>query len=704
MRLLTQALTSIGSQRRFLFILSAAMLCIVLAGEGATRWIYRQAAEQAAAQAAVRVGLRADAAGYIMEATMQGMRALFDLAEDRARLMAAGDATYTAIEGRLAKLAERRSFGVFQVAAIDPDGVNRWSSIGGHVHVDLSDRAHFRVHFGDDSGLYVSEPIVGRVSGRETIQFSRRLNRRDGSFGGVTVLSVDPALLAQELTRLVGPSHGDVMLVRDRNSRPLARQRREAAIDPWARIGSALPGVWDNANLRAYSAADGQEFFLARRTLAGTPLAVVVFSPASEEMASLERLAFTLVLTRGGGLAALIGLGAWLISTRNRAATNLALVAATASAAEQARMLDNMDLSVCIMRVRDDEIPTVIFANRRYEAQRLARGAPRHVPTEAEPPFSRAERAAIVAALRKRGRITVERQYHAPNGNLRWVRLMFTTIGESNGELEFLSVAADIETEKAAAAAAISTSRLATLGELSAGLAHELSQPLSVISLSAEVSRMLLAQAGAELAAPALPSLAQVAERQGIIVNMVARAKTITDHLRSFSRQQGEELEPVPLAAVMRGAKLLVEGALHDHGVALAVEMPEDLPQVWGRQVLLEQVLTNLLINARDAMQEVPVGQRQVRVEAVAIGDRVRVNVLDHGPGIPEHVMGRLFEPFFTTKGAGQGTGLGLSICFGIMQSCGGTIAAANRPEGGAAFTLDFRPVTSPELAAAAAV
>jgi C4-dicarboxylate-specific signal transduction histidine kinase len=125
----------------------------------------------------------------------------------------------------------------------------------------------------------------------------------------------------------------------------------------------------------------------------------------------------------------------------------------------------------------------------------------------------------------------------------------------------------------------------------------------------------------------------------------------------------------------------------------MTTDIAEGLPLVWGQQLLLEQVMMNLLLNARDAMRETPFAQRQVRVEAAVTADEVEIRVLDNGPGIPDSILERLFEPFFTTKPVGQGTGLGLSICFGIMQSCGGSITAANRQEGGAVFTLRLKPV-----------
>jgi C4-dicarboxylate-specific signal transduction histidine kinase len=189
----------------------------------------------------------------------------------------------------------------------------------------------------------------------------------------------------------------------------------------------------------------------------------------------------------------------------------------------------------------------------------------------------------------------------------------------------------------------------------------------------------------------------EIQRRQGSIVAMVQRARTITEHLRRFARREEEELGAVDLHEVLKGARLLAGNALLEHDVALTEELPEVLPLVWGNRVLLEQVLMNLLINARDAMKETPRERRQVRVVAEGHGEAVWLRVIDSGPGIPPEILPRLFEPFFTTKAAGQGTGLGLAICYGILKSCGGDITASNVATGGAEFRMTLQALGGDE-------
>jgi C4-dicarboxylate-specific signal transduction histidine kinase len=152
-------------------------------------------------------------------------------------------------------------------------------------------------------------------------------------------------------------------------------------------------------------------------------------------------------------------------------------------------------------------------------------------------------------------------------------------------------------------------------------------------------------------------------------------------------------MEPVCLVSAVDGALALVQGHLRNDGIAVETHLPRDLPLVRGRLVLIESVLVNLCVNARDAMRQVPVESRVLRIEASTRPQgRVELRVIDQGGGIPAAVMPRLFEPFFTTKSPGEGTGLGLSISHGMMQTMGGGLAVTNTGSG-ACFVLTLRAV-----------
>lgn len=195
------------------------------------------------------------------------------------------------------------------------------------------------------------------------------------------------------------------------------------------------------------------------------------------------------------------------------------------------------------------------------------------------------------------------------------------------------------------------------------------------------------------------------------IMSQADRAKAIVTQLRAFSRVDVAALEPVDLGACVHGMMVLAGQALRDDNVQVQIELPDSLPPVVGQPILIEQVLLNLALNARDALRERAVERRRLRIgaEVGPAADEVTIKVTDSGPGFTPNVIERLFEPFFTTKPPGLGTGLGLSISRTIMRGLGGRISAANaspfgEPTGqtleGAEFTLVFRraPLVTPVL------
>ena len=160
----------------------------------------------------------------------------------------------------------------------------------------------------------------------------------------------------------------------------------------------------------------------------------------------------------------------------------------------------------------------------------------------------------------------------------------------------------------------------------------------------------------------------------------------ISAQLRQFSRKSGESLTAVSVPACIDYALRLFQARLRDADVSVERQWPEE--EVWVRAdlVRLEQVLVNLIGNALQAMAEVEAPRLILSIERD--DTRVRLGVADNGPGIPEEHLGRIFEPFFTTKSPGSGLGLGLSISSRIIDDLGGSLSAANCPEGGARFTI----------------
>ena len=228
-------------------------------------------------------------------------------------------------------------------------------------------------------------------------------------------------------------------------------------------------------------------------------------------------------------------------------------------------------------------------------------------------------------------------------------------------------------------ATAIASEKLAAVGRLTAGVSHEVLNPLNVINL---VIQRLLDDPDID------PSLAE--DLRGI-EKQADRIVKISQDLLSFSRQRTPERRSIDLNEAVRRTPALLEYDLKLQNIDVEMNLAEDLPLILADEGQLQQVILNLLTNARDVM---PKGGRLVlrtaEVEPL-FADReraVELRVEDTGPGISPGEMDKLFEPFFTTKPVGEGTGLGLSVCQGIVEAHGGVIWAENVSDGGAAFIV----------------
>jgi two-component system NtrC family sensor kinase len=233
------------------------------------------------------------------------------------------------------------------------------------------------------------------------------------------------------------------------------------------------------------------------------------------------------------------------------------------------------------------------------------------------------------------------------------------------------------------------TRRLATIGQLAAGVAHEINNPLAAITTCAEAT--LRDMRGAE------DSAALATERQWDyyleeIVRQALRCKEITRGLLDLSRQKRARRDAVDLNRVVAQAALVFEQRGRERGISFEVEPDASVGEVATDEVMLRQILDNLLSNALDAVAD---GGR-VRVSTALDGARVRVEVGDDGHGITPEVLVRVFDPFFTTKDPGRGSGLGLAISLTLAEALGGAITVESKPEKGSLFRL-WLPRRTPE-------
>ena len=227
--------------------------------------------------------------------------------------------------------------------------------------------------------------------------------------------------------------------------------------------------------------------------------------------------------------------------------------------------------------------------------------------------------------------------------------------------------------------------RLNTLGELAAGLAHELNQPLTAILASTQAAGHLLADdppdlADLTLARTAIAQATDQAKRASDVVNRLRRAVEQPD--------LGGRLEPVSLLAAARNALYLLEPELARLGVSPAIELAGPEFTVLVEPVALEQIIHNLMINALQALELVPTSERTLTVKLEVADKRGRLTLQDTGPGMANNVVSHIFEPFFTTRKGGLG--LGLSLCETLTSGMGGTLTAFNRVPRGAEFCLSL--------------
>jgi PAS domain S-box-containing protein len=278
-------------------------------------------------------------------------------------------------------------------------------------------------------------------------------------------------------------------------------------------------------------------------------------------------------------------------------------------------------------------------------------------------------------------------RHRREDGDAFWVNLYFCH-HEHQGRAAVIVTTTDITGIIETETNLIQASKMATLGEMAAGVAHELNQPLNAIKLGSEFLQTMTEQQRAIGEA----DLQEVARQ---VSTEVDRASGIIGHLREFGRKSSVARHAMDINKPILGVFTILGQQLKVHGIDVVTELDADLPLVLADENRLEQVLINLVINARDAMearkeQGLPAAPSILTVRSFLDGDHVMVTVSDTGVGMPRAVQGRIFEPFFTTKAVGKGTGLGLSISYGIVRDYGGTIDLETTEGAGTTFKLSF--------------
>jgi len=274
------------------------------------------------------------------------------------------------------------------------------------------------------------------------------------------------------------------------------------------------------------------------------------------------------------------------------------------------------------------------------------------------------------------------------DGNVIYVNIRISA-SDYLGREVLLVTTSDITTRLMAEQQLIQASKMATLGEMATGIAHELNQPLSVIKTASSYLRKK-----AENHQPIKDEILKTMAQE--IDSHVDRASKIINHMREFGRKSGVKKEQVRVnEAINRSLDIFIQ-QLKLREIEVVKDLAEDLPPVLADSNRLEQVFVNLLINARDAIEEkwkngdYKGEKKRISLRSSLRDGSVIIEIKDTGVGIPKSRLEKVFEPFFTTKEVGRGTGLGLSISYGIVQDYGGTIEVETQEGEGSNFIIRF--------------
>lgn len=282
----------------------------------------------------------------------------------------------------------------------------------------------------------------------------------------------------------------------------------------------------------------------------------------------------------------------------------------------------------------------------------------------------------------------VELKLHNKN-KVQFIAEVSTTLiqGKGGESIAFMIVIHDITHRKKLERQMIHNDRMTTLGEMATGIAHEINQPLNTLSILFD--NMLFAASKEE----SLPK-SYLEKKTNKIYENIFRIKNIIDHVRVFSRSQDDAIFSMfNVNETIRNAASMISEQFRHRMIELEIDMPDKLPPVYGNTYQLEQVILNLLTNAKDAIEEREerngrTYEKWIRVKAFQLGNLLHIEVKDNGNGIEPEELEKIVLPFYTTKEAGKGTGLGLSISFGIIKEMNGEIFFQSEPGNGTTATI----------------
>ena len=548
---------------------------------------------------------------------------------------------------------------------------------------NVVDREFFRQHRQSDTHkLIISEPVLGRVSGRWAITLTRRLNKADGTFAGIAAISVEPRYLTRLFeTTTLGPF--DVMSLVLTNGVSLARRRGDA-ISFGENISHAQlmkeQAVSPIGNYIGPGGLDGRTRIFSYRTMRDYPVIVTVGTLEADALAAVrarERAYRWAAVLFTGLVVAGCTFGILLLMRNERANHTLR---------EQASLLDKAQDAIIVT----DLDRRVTFWNKGAErlygwAAAEARG--KFVTGLVYPDRNSREIEQAFEEVLRRGEWAGELQPQTRDGKRVIVESSWTLVRDANGDARsILSINTDVTDRRKLEQQFYRAQRLDSIGTLAGGIAHDLNNVLAPIMLGMGVLKDRLTDDDSR---EVLATISSSAKRGAEMVAQVL----------SFARgQEGRRVE-IRIADLVADAVRIAKDTF-PKSIEIVTDLAADTPAIVGDPTQCHQVLLNLCVNARDAMPDGGVltitarlatfeGHGDAIPEHPAPGGYVVIQVQDTGTGIPPHVLDKIFDPFFTTKEAGKGTGLGLSTSQTIVRNHGGVIRASSHPnERGSRFDI----------------
>jgi PAS domain S-box-containing protein len=568
-------------------------------------------------------------------------------------------------------------------------------SLTAFARTNVLDREFFQTHRQSDTHkLIISEPVLGRVSGRWAITLTRRLNKPDGSFAGIAAISIEPRYLTQLFeTTTLGAL--DVMSLVLTNGVSLARRRGDTISFGENISGSQLMSEQRVAPIGNYigpGGLDGRTRIFSYRTMKDYPVIVTVGTLEADALAAVrsrERayrwaaIFFTALVVIG------CTFGILLLARNERASHKLL---------EQASLLDKAQDAIIVT----DLDRRVTFWNKG--AERLygwpsSEATGKVVTSLVFPDRNGREIEQAFDEVLRKGEWTGELQPSTRDGRRLIIDSSWTLVRDAGGDgRSILSINTDVTDRRKLEQQFYRAQRLESIGTLAGGIAHDLNNVLAPIMLGMGVLKDRLTDDDSR---EVLATISTSAKRGAEMVQQVL----------SFARgQEGRRVE-IRIADLVADVVRIARDTFPKN-VQFVTSVDPGTPAVMGDPTQCHQVLLNLCVNARDAMPDggvLTITARQATFDAhgdaipeqPVAGGYVVIQVQDTGTGIPPHLLDKIFDPFFTTKEAGKGTGLGLSTSQAIVRNHGGVIRAASHPNSrGSRFDI-YLPAARAAAAAA---